>query len=358
MMRTKNSCSKVGKDRTTSKILVIRFSSIGDIVLTSPVVRALKTQLSGVEVHFLTKQANASIVEDNKYVDKVHLLRPSFPETVEELCSEGFDYVADLQKNLRSLRIRRALGVCSHSFPKLNIRKWLLVQFKVDLLPKKHIVERYFEAVKPLKVEYDGLGLDFFASDDGFGGKQKPWEEYKEGYVACVVGSKHATKQMSEELIAETCSRVRKPVVLLGAREDRDKAERVASCLSAKAFNACGLYSLKESAQIVQHSLCVLTPDTGLMHIAAAMDKDIVGVWGNTVPEFGMYPFRGSNARGETYNAEVKGLRCRPCSKLGYAKCPKGHFKCMQNQSPALIAERLNAMIEKHDKENYYGKGE
>ncbi len=333
------------------KILVIRFSSIGDIVLTSPVVRALKTQLSGIELHFLTKQANASLLQSNPYIDKVHTLKKPLGETIKDLRKEGFDYIADLQKNLRSQRIRLALGVPSHSFPKLNIRKWLLVQFKCNLLPKKHIVERYFEAVRKLNVEFDGGGLDFFIPKKDIVNIETLPENFQKGFVACVVGSQHQTKQMPEELIAQVCSRISIPVVLLGARADRDKASIIEECLGEKAYNACGEYNINQSASLVNQAICIITSDTGLMHIAAALDKNIISVWGNTVPEFGMYPFRGRNDRGETQNFEVKGLHCRPCSKLGYAKCPKEHFKCMREQNIFRIAEVANAWIETYNKE-------
>ncbi len=339
------------KDNEIRKILVIRFSSIGDIVLTSPVVRALKTQLSGIELHFLTKEANASLLESNPYVDKVHILKKPLSETIEELRKEGFDYIADLQKNLRSQRIRLSLGVSSCSFNKLNIRKWLLVRFKWNLMPNKHIVDRYFEAVRQLNIRKDDKGLDFFIPNKDKVEIYSLPKDFQKGYVACVVGSQHQTKQMPEELIAQVCSRISAPIILLGAKADRNKAAIIEECLGERTYNACGEYNINQSASLVEQSLCILTSDTGLMHIAAALDKDIAAVWGNTVPEFGMYPFRGANAKGETQNFEVKDLSCRPCSKLGYAKCPKGHFKCMEKQNILLIAETLNRWIEKHNKE-------
>jgi ADP-heptose:LPS heptosyltransferase len=73
------------------------------------------------------------------------------------------------------------------------------------------------------------------------------------------------------------------------------------------------------------------------MHIAAAFKRPVISVWGNTVPEFGMYPYFGSAAVAGKI-MEIKGLSCRPCSKIGYKKCPRGHFKCMERQDmQALI---------------------
>ena len=137
------------------KVLVLRFSSIGDIVLTSPVLRGLKQQVQGAEVHVATKAAFADLVRFNPHVDKVHELKDDLGDLIRRLKAEGFDAIIDLHHNLRTSRVKRALGVRSSSFPKLNIEKWLMVNFKVDRLPKEHIVDRYFRAVKDLGVHND-----------------------------------------------------------------------------------------------------------------------------------------------------------------------------------------------------------
>ena len=151
---------------------------------------------------------------------------------------------------------------------------------------------------------------------------------------------------MTVDLMVDLCNRINKPIILLGGKGDRDKASIIEHKVGTKVFNACGAYNINQSAYLLKHSLGIVTPDTGLMHIASAFDKNIVAVWGNTVPQLGMYPYRAKNAEGKTYNFEVKNLKCRPCSKLGYDKCPKGHFKCMQQQDVAKIAEIANSWSE------------
>lgn len=326
-----------------TKILIIRFSSIGDIVLTTPIVRALKNCVKNVELHYLTKPENETLLKNNKYIDKLHLLKNDLSETTDELSKEEFGYVVDLQKNLRSLRIKKALGVRASSFPKLNIRKWLFVNLKLQCMPAIHIVDRYFEAVRDLEVVNDGKGLDYFLQEADFVDCETLPAGFQSGYVACVVGSKHATKQMPTDLMADLCRKIQKPIILLGGKGDRDKAAIIGQQVGAKVFNACGVYNINQSAYLVKNALGIITPDTGLMHIAAAFDKNIVAVWGNTVPQFGMYPYRAVNAKGKTYNFEVKNLHCRPCSKLGYAECPKKHFRCMLGQDTDKIAEIANA---------------
>ena len=100
-------------------------------------------------------------------------------------------------------------------------------------------------------------------------------------------------------------------------------------------------HSDNESAALIKLSSKVITHDTGLMHIAAAFKKEIVSVWGNTVPEFGMYPYYGDFS---IWNQkfEILGLPCRPCTKIGYEKCPRGHFKCMLQQDDEKIAAAVN----------------
>lgn len=329
-----------------TKILVIRFSSIGDIVLTTPIVRALKEQVKGIKLHYLTKAENETLLRNNKYIDKLHLFKSDLPQVLDSLRLEEFSYIVDLQKNFRSFRIRKTLGVRAKSFPKLNFRKWLLVNLKLRCMPAVHIVDRYFEAVRDLEAVNDGRGLDYFLQEeDSIGGDALPLE-FQNGYVACVVGSKHETKQMPIDLMVDLCNRINKPIILLGGKGDRDKASIIEHKVGTKVFNACGAYNINQSAYLLKHSLGIVTPDTGLMHIASAFDKNIVAVWGNTVPQLGMYPYRAKNAEGKTYNFEVENLKCRPCSKLGYDKCPKGHFKCMKQQDVAKIAEIVNSWSE------------
>ena len=205
------------------KFLVIRFSSIGDIVLTTPVVRCLKKQLPDAEVHFLTKASFRSVVASNPYIDKCHYLEDDLRQTIKTLKEEDFDYVIDLHHNLRSLRVKRALNVRSYSFPKLNIRKWLLVNFKMNLMPDKSVVDRYFEAVRPLGVTNDTQGLDYFIPEEVKVTHNDVPMSHWAGYVGFVIGGSYNTKKLPVEQWKELCSQVPYPVVLLGGPEDREE---------------------------------------------------------------------------------------------------------------------------------------
>ena len=313
-----------------TKVLIIRFSSIGDIVLTTPVIRGIKKQMDGgAEVHYLTKKAFAGILEPNPYIDKVHTLEEKVSEVLPALQEEGFDYVIDLHNNLRSRMVRNGMKALYFTFPKLNVQKWILVNFKVDRMPDVHIVDRYLEAVKMFDIQNDGEGLDYFVPPEMEVSLEELPPAHQKGYVAYAIGGNHATKTVPTNKMISICKAIQYPVLLLGGKEDVEKANQVVAAAGAHVFSVAGKYKLEQSASLVKQAKRVLTHDTGLMHIAAAFRQHIVSLWGNTVPQLGMYPHL-PKGKGVSHIIQVEGLSCRPCSKLGFDKCPKKHFNCMQ----------------------------
>jgi ADP-heptose:LPS heptosyltransferase len=316
------------------KVLLVRFSSIGDIVLTTPVIRCIKQQRPDIELHYLTKSSFRSVVSDNPYIDKVHYLENNLARVINDLKKEQYDLVIDLHNNLRTMRIKTALDTRTSTFRKLNIRKWLLVNLKINLMPDASIVERYFEPARTLGVKNDGQGLDYFVPENAvLGNKDLPMSHWA-GYVGCVIGGSFNTKKLPVEKWKEFCAMVPYPVILLGGPEDREDGQLIAAQDPIKIYNACGKFNLNESAYIVKKAKVVVSNDTGLMHIAAAFKRKIISLWGNTAPEMGMYPYYGYNNTREIISPnsivmENKELYCHPCSKIGYNKCPRGHFKCM-----------------------------
>lgn len=329
------------------RFLIIRLSSIGDIVLTTPVIRCLKQQVPDAEVHVLTKASFRSVLQHNPYIDRLHLWDKSYLLLIDQLRQVEFEQVIDLHHNTKTLRIKRDLGVPASSFYKLNIEKYLLTAFKVNVLPQKHIVDRYLDTVKHLGVKNDGRGLDYFISESEQLGKGDIPGAQWGGFVAVVIGAALGTKRWPTEHFQKFCAQLDHPIVLLGGKEDRSRGEEIASVDPIKIYNACGKFSLNESADWVRRSKFVVTGDTGLMHIAAAYRKPILSIWGNTVPAFGMTPCYGFDPV-ENAILEHK-VWCRPCSKIGYERCPIGHFSCMQKIEPeqALIIARqwLNSSV-------------
>jgi ADP-heptose:LPS heptosyltransferase len=309
------------------KILIVRFSSIGDIVLTTPVIRCAKQQLEGAEIHFVTKEAFKDTLINNSNIDKLITFKNDVDEVYTELKRENYDVIIDLHKNLRSLRLKQFLRTKSYSFDKLNFKKFLAVNFKLrNRLPSKHIVERYFEAIANIGVKSDGKGLDYFLNEkDKVNCSELFFKLIPTKFIALVVGGSYFTKQIPLNKLKEICKNSKSPIVLMGGKSDKIIADELLKSFP-NLINTCGNFSLNQSASIISQAEWVITSDTGLMHIAAAFSKKIISVWGNTIPEFGMGPYL-PNA--ENRIIEIKDLNCRPCSKLGYKKCPKGHFKCM-----------------------------
>lgn len=327
------------------KILILRFSSIGDIILTTPVIRTLKTKIEDAKVHFATKKKYSNILQENPYLDQIHLLTTKEGDLIKELKSEKFDLIIDLHSNLRTWIIQKKLGIQAYRFNKLNIKKWLYTNFKIDLLPNLHVVDRYLATLNPLQIKPDTLGLDFFIPEKDE--VQINWLPltHQNGYIAVVIGATHHTKRLPTNRLIELCDRINQPIILLGDKHDKPIGDKIcnffkdnssqtldgkdiALTLGKKAviFNACGKFNLNQSASLIKNADFVFSHDTGLMHIAAAFKKHIFTIWGSTTPKFGMYPYRTTFVVFENTH-----LKCRPCSKIGFKKCPKNHFKCMND---------------------------
>ena len=321
------------------KVLVVRFSSIGDIVLTSPVVRALKLQLNA-EVHFITKKKFAAVVAHNKRIDRLYTIEKEITEVVPELKKELYDYIIDLHKNLRSRRLILALGVRSVSFDKINIQKWLRVHTRINYLPKLHLVDRYFNGMKALGLENDGEGLEYF-----HGLSQQELDQLipENPYLAIVLGATYHTKRIPKSKIEFIIKESKLPCVLLGGNDVKALALELEDLPNTQ--NMVGRLSLNASAAIVQHSQFTVTGDTGLMHIAAAYKVPTLVFWGSTAKELGMYPYYGPNHDIKSVDMVNTEITCSPCSKIGKETCPKGHFKCMLDLKNSDIQAGMKSLL-------------
>lgn len=325
------------------KILIIRFSSIGDIVWTSPVIRCAKKQLPGVEIHYCTKIQYKSMVEANPYLDKIYYLEDSLGELIKKLKKEKYDFVIDLHRNIRTFMIKASLRTKTKAYDKLRIKRLLYTNFQINLMPNCHVVDRYFEAADPLGIKNDGEGLDYFIAEKDE--VEIDWlpETHQQGYVAFVIGATGWTKILPFEKMVELCDKINKPIVLVGGKEDFENGNKLEKFFNAPTndieideglkklnkksviFNACGKFNLSQSASLVQQAQVIFGHDTGLTHIAAAFKKTIFSIWGGTVPN-NFYPY-GTRF----FIIENTKLKCRPCSKSGRSSCPKKHFKCMKD---------------------------
>jgi ADP-heptose:LPS heptosyltransferase len=321
------------------KILIIRFSSIGDIILTSPAVRYAKNELQA-EVHYLTRLKYQELVNSDPNIDKVFLYDNNFSVLARILRKEKYDLIADLHKNILSFAFRTALNRKSHTLQKWNISKWLMVNFKKKI-EVPHIVTRYLETTdKDYQAGFNDSTEIFFTE-----GTVLPSEiEHTAPYYCFSLGAMHNTKKIPADLAARIIQNVDYPVVLIGGYDVISEADDIKDKLGDMVINLCGKLSLSESAMVIKNCKTVVSADTGMMHMASALGKEVHAIWGSTVPEFGMTAYYGTN-NSKSINYEIE-LACRPCSKIGFEKCPKKHFNCMKQQDHLKIASNIRRSME------------
>lgn len=324
------------------RLLFIRFSSIGDIVLTTAAVRCAKNQIPGVEIHFLTKLSMKDLVIGNPNIDQFHFLDENIDQTIAALKEIPFDYIIDLHHNIRTWKIKKALGVPAFSYKKLSIQKWLFAKLKLNFLPKTHVCDRYIDTLQHFKVKNDGKGLDYFFPKDYSSKAANLPTSHQAGFIAFVIGASYFNKKMPVQKWVELAKQMNKPIVLIGGKDDIETANEINAAVPEFIYNATGKFDLKESASIIQMAQVVVSHDTGFLHVAAAFKKPTITIWGATSPalQFEAYYPTGSNT--PHYNSIVPSLTCQPCSKQGDNKCPQGHFACMRLQNINMIASKTN----------------
>ena len=312
------------------KILVIRFSSIGDIVLTTPVIRCLKKQLDA-EIHFLTKGKYSDILSENPYLEKIHFLDNDINETISNLKQEGFDYVIDLHNNIRSRLVALQLRCTTKYYYKSNLKKLLLIKLGINILDNVHVVDRYMKTVHSLGVKNDNLGLDYFLPSD----INLEFDTSKK-FICWSIGASYINKKISLKTILEVSDNIKKPLILLGGIEDYQFANNIINkAVKKDIYNFCGELNLSQSAYLIKNSSLLLTNDSGMMHIGSAFKKTIISFWGCTKPSLGFWPYF-SNSNSIEILANYSN---RPCSKHG-SSCRNKNQICINsiNSREIIIA--------------------
>jgi len=280
-----------------------------------------------------------AVTEANPYVDHFHYLAGDFGALITELKAYKFDYIIDLHKNLRSFRIRAALGVPVFAYDKLSVEKFLLTKFQINRMPNRHISLRSVDALAPLGVVFDGKGLDYFIPE-----KVQVPALFSAGYVALVIGASFATKKLSLDSLKQLVKLIPHPIVLIGGPEEKADGTELAMLDPDRIVNTCGTYSLHESAALVRDARIVISHDTGMLYIACAFEKNVIAIWGATSPALQVEPLMPENAKTRVFQAIVPNLTCQPCSNFGTKTCPKGHFNCMNQQDLPEIARQVGEM--------------
>lgn len=321
------------------KILLIRFSSIGDIVLTFPVVNAIRKSFPEAKIHFASKKSFETLLLGAEGIDQFHFLSDSFSSFKDEVKKEKFDYIIDLHNNLRTRRLTFGNTAKIARFDKLNIRKWLLTKWKLKVMPNVHVVDRYLDTLKVLGIHSVDQTRNTFTvplSDRVIIPERFP--NIEGPFVTFAIGAQFKTKRVPKEKWVEILHEIDDYVLLIGGEMDREIGDwLVEKCPTKVMVNTCGKLTILESASVVSQAKSLLTNDTGMMHIAACFDTQIISIWGNTTPEFGMSPYRPEGTKSDQL-FQVEGLSCRPCSKIGFQECPKKHFHCMTKQDAKAIA--------------------
>ncbi len=290
-----------------TRILVIRFSSIGDIVLTAPAIDSLRQAVHGpCEIHYLTKASMAPVIEGfGELIDQIHTIQTSTAEVQQALKAVSFDYVVDLHNNVRSRSIKRTLGLISFTVDKKNRAKWMLIR-GWRRAPVAHIVERYVDAFAGAfgaSIPHQWPTL--------FEGATSP-QDLPTQYTVLAIGATHSGKQLTTSLMQTIIDRSNTPVVLIGSAGD---IERGKTLDRAQVISLVGETTIAQSAAILRGAKRVYTGDTGMMHLAAAVGTPISSFWGCTRPALGMGPW--NPAPGSSVVVPDERLGRRPCSKLG-----------------------------------------
>ncbi len=320
------------------KILVIRLSSIGDIILTTPLLRSLSIAYPEARIDYCTKPPFVSLLVSNPCISTLY--------TIENPPNVIYDMVIDLQNNLRSQALVRTLQSSrTFRYRKENWKKWLLVTFKLNLYGAyRSVVERYCDALRPLNISTDQAGCELYPSSEELAYAANSLQLAKKTLALCF-GAKHSTKRYPPKqfalLLTYLLQKNPLQIVLLGGKEDALQAIEIMNNLPTHyrnmVLNLAGRSTLMQTAAILANCDAVLSNDTGLMHIASAFGKKLFVLFGSSSPAFGFLPWRTPY---ELF--EVEALSCRPCSHIGRNHCPKGHFRCMTDLSPALIADHIN----------------
>lgn len=341
------------------KILIIRFSSIGDVILASPLIRCLRAAYPHAQIDFLVKSDYAELVKFNPHLNRVIELKTA--ESAElralrkKIQDQQYDVILDIHNSLRSRYIRALTGARIVSVVnKYIVKRFLLVNFKLNLYRRElSVAERYLRTARRLGVFNDKKGLEVFVPDGISQGVKTRLSKSKVADHPLVVGfsptANHFTKRWLQERYVELGARLAKErnakILIFGGKEDAEYCGDIAHMInslrtSTAAESFAGSFSLLETAAALDACHLVVTNDTGIMHLAAARRRNVVAIFGSTVQQFGFFPY-GT----EAIVVEKKELACRPCSHIGREQCPKGHFKCMKEIHVEDVLEAAEQLL-------------
>ena len=330
------------------KTLVIRFSSAGDIILTSLFVRALRKRFPESSITYLTKESFASLVQGSPYIDTVltiqnHAGLSEVKALRQGLLREEYDLVFDLHNSLRSKLVRLGLGRKRFIFKKPTFKKWLLVRLKINhLRPIVPIPERYLQVGKELGLVNDHNGLD--VSLEPFDSLHNKDITYP--LIVFAPGSQHYTKRWPAERYAtlgqQILNEYNGTIVLLGSNAELETCQQVEQGIQShrEVINLAGKTTLTQAATVIQNASLVIANDSALGHVAAGCKVPLLSIFGSTVEEFGFAPYAS-----DVHVIQNKELACRPCTPIGRSDCPQQHFNCMLSISTDVVFKKVKQIV-------------
>ena len=347
---------------TSTKTLVIRFSSIGDIVLSTPLLRVLRARFPDGQIDFVARMEYAELIRSNQNLNHTYefdarLGFDGLRDLKKKIREQGYDVIVDIHDSLRSKYLRSLLGPKRVIVNKRIFERSLLVNLKKNVYREiVPVPDRYIETVKELGVSNDGKGLELHIPDEVLfrvSGKMARLQLNRfEKVVALCPGARHFTKRWPADRYASVGARCAREfdakVLVFGGAEDEAICSGIVSAINdqagpERATDFCHELGLLETAAAMEYCDIVITNDTGLMHLATAMHKKVVAIFGSTVREFGFFPYDPS-----ALVLENRTLDCRPCSHIGRSECPEKHFKCMTELSPdTVVASAREFLLQK-----------
>lgn len=310
---------------------------MGDILLTTPLIRSIKRQNPAAQIDFVLKEEFFELVQHNPSLTDIHKYpKDSFEKQIlsNTLISSNYEIVIDLQNNIRSKEITKSLHCQTFLFKKNDVKKFLLVNFKINRLNSAPpIPVRYAEAAG---IILDKEGLDIYTDKVA-----DPRLALNEKYIGLCPGAKHFTKRWPKEYFIELGKKLESfgyKVVLFGGLNEEELISEIANQLSSP-VNLCG-DSILQSAADMKMCKAIYTNDSGAMHLACAVKVPVIAFFGSTVKEFGFFPYKANSIE-----LDVENLPCRPCTHIGRKSCPLIHFKCMKDIRPDLAFNSLNNLL-------------
>ncbi len=326
------------------KILIVRLSSMGDIILSTPLLRAIKQAYPKAIIDFAIKKEFALLMKYNPQINELIMVDTEDMETSRKKIRDAkYDWIIDIQKSSRASQLLSGAGAgLMTTYHKDRFNRFLLINFKWNRFTNiKPVYKRYFEAVEKFNIEADAEGTEIFFSAEEEKSVDQMLQQYGLGsgipFVTLCPGAKHATKEWTKDGYTELAKRLIEkyhcPIVLLGGPGDEKRCEEIRSDIPINCINLAGKLNLLESAALLKKTKLAVTNDSGLMHLAQSQKTPVVAIYGPTVREFGFYPLEKQSTVIETT------ISCRPCSKMGSNVCPKGHHKCMKDISVEKVFE-------------------